>query len=152
MRFLTVMTLSLLVGCSTGAPPAGGGETMPDPSKSPEEAATTETTAAPAEGEAAGAEPGGEDGEAEPETEAVELPSAAKLDEAKGLARAMMPKQAMLDAVKPVLGEPSAMTDTEAHWVGKEGDACKMLKVTLMGDMVGSASVEDTECPSGDAE
>ena len=46
MRFLTVMTLSLLVGCSTGAPPAGGGETMPDPSKSPEEAATTETTAA----------------------------------------------------------------------------------------------------------
>ena len=106
MRFLTVMTLSLLVGCSTGAPPAGGGETMPDPSKSPEEAATTETTAAPAEGEAAGAEPGGEDGEAEPETEAVELPSAAKLDEAKGLARAMVALERVLLDFRGSAGNP----------------------------------------------
>jgi len=146
MRTLTILTLSFLVACSTTAP------AQPEAPKDETTTAETTTTdeAKPdemegsAEGDAAG-------GEADGEEAAMDLPSVAKLEEAKGLARAMMPKQALMDAVKPVLGEPTEVTDSEAHWMAKDGDDCKMLKVSLMGDMVGSATVEDAECPGGGA-
>jgi hypothetical protein len=144
---ITILSLGLFVACGTPAEP---------PATPP--AATTEPEAPvdhAADGDAAGGE--AHDGEAhdgdaagDEADAAAKLPDASLLDKAKGLARGMMPKDAMMSAVTPVLGDPASTSDTEAIWIARAGEGCKALKVTLMGDMVGNASVEDAECPKAD--
>lgn len=141
MRLL-VLSLSLFVACST-TPPAA--ETPPVPNGAPDEPAAEAPAEATTEAAAEGEEAGGE------ADAGMDLPDVAKLEEAKGLARAMMPKAALMEAVKPVLGEPTTMSDSEAVWMARAGDACKAMKVSLMGDMVGNVSIEDAPCPGGEA-
>lgn len=148
-------TLSLLVfltACATSTTPA-----------TPDAGSTTETEASGATGEDAGGEAAEGEGEADDPT-ATEDTDAAADASAAGMAdmeaaktaqsevHAMMPKKEAMAKLEG-LGDPASASDTEMTWMTKEGDACKQLKVTFMGDMVGAATLEDADCPAaqGDA-
>lgn len=145
MRLLPLLSLALLVAC-TGEAPAPVEPEPPSPvvgvDPSADEGAKDAGTA---------------DDDAEGDTDdtddaAMDLPDAAKLEEAKGKVRAMMSKDDALKAVSEVLGEPTTNSDETLTWTGKDGDDCKALTVQLMADFTGNVTIEDADCPSGEAE
>lgn len=149
MRTLALILPFLVVACSTPAPAPAPDATKADEATPGEGAAEMVENVDEADEIPPGEVPGME---ADPEKTAAAMMTIGQLEEAKGLVRGMMPKDAMMKAVEPVLGEPQSKSDAEVTWIAKEGDSCKVLKVTLMGDMVGNANIEDTDCPAGEAE
>ena len=73
-------------------------------------------------------------------------PSVADLEAAQGEVHGMQPVAEAEGKLTEKLGAPTAKSDTEWTWQAKDGEACKELKVTLMGDMVGGVSLGD--CPT----
>ena len=74
-------------------------------------------------------------------------PSPDDLDEAKGLVRAMQPKDEAMKAVEGKLGAPAKVDENGASWFAKDGERCKELHIQLMGDMVGNVDVKKADCP-----
>lgn len=146
MRLLPLLSFALLTAC-TGEAPAPVDPEPPSPvvgvdpsaDEGAKDAGTTDDDADDTD------DTDGDDA-------AMDLPDAAKLEEAKGKVRAMMSKDDALKAVSEVLGEPTTNTDESLTWTGKDGDDCKALTVQLMADFTGNVTVEDADCPSGEAE
>lgn len=74
-------------------------------------------------------------------------PSPEKLEEAKGLVRAMQPKAEAMAALEGALGAPAKSDDAGASWFAKDGERCKELHVQMMGDMVGNVELKKADCP-----
>lgn len=74
-------------------------------------------------------------------------PKFADLDAAAALVHPMQPLADAEKAVKEKLGEPKTNDPAANVWYAQEGDKCKMLTVSKMGDSVGGAVVTDAPCP-----
>jgi len=154
MRIPSILFLAFAAAC-TGTPAAPGssdGEPAQPAAADAGGTAEPSSDAASAATDAAADPAADPEGQADADADASDLPSFEKLDEAKGKIHAMMAKEAALTAVSDLLGEPAAASETELMWKGREGDACKALKVQLMGDFTGNVTVDKTDCAAGAAE
>ncbi|MFK7928566.1 MAG: hypothetical protein AB8H79_10280 [Myxococcota bacterium] len=149
MRAIPLFLLAFTIGCTTTA------TAPPTTPETPPAATAGGTDAAPATAGTASASDSTDSTDSTDDTDAgtaeAALPGMDKLNEAKGKVHAMMAKAAAMEAVKPLMGEPTTSTDAEATWIAQEGDKCQALKVQLMGDMVGNVNVADAPCPAGAA-
>ena len=68
--------------------------------------------------------------------------SAEQLTTAKDLVHPLQPKDKARTALVEALGEPMGEDETSSWWQ-TSGNDCKRLKLTWMGSVMGSASVED---------
>lgn len=146
MRLFAMLLLAAATAC-TGAPAPA-----PTPDAPTTDGATADGHDAGGTADAHGE--GTEEPTAAADTDAAEGTGEAvtltleKFTEAAGKVRPMMDKAAAVEAVKPILGEPTSASDEELVWVGKTGASeCKALKVQMMGAFTGTVSVDDSSCP-----
>lgn len=74
-------------------------------------------------------------------------PTLKQLEQAQDKVHAMQPAEAATQALVPLLGEPAARSDVAMSWYAPDGEACRELRVELMGDVVGSVKVKKGPCP-----
>ena len=73
-------------------------------------------------------------------------PSVDDLTKAKDEARAFRPWTDFQGSLPEGLGD--AKVDGDNHvWAAKDGDKCKILTVTKVGDSVGNSAMADGDCP-----
>ncbi len=73
-------------------------------------------------------------------------PSVEDLTKAKEEARGFRPWADFEAALPATLGEAKKDGDSWS-WAAKDGDKCKILTVTKMGDNVGNSAIADGPCP-----
>ena len=73
-------------------------------------------------------------------------PTVEDLNKAKAEATPMRSWSEFEAALPAGIGDPVVDGDTTT-WAAKDGDKCKLLKVSRMGEMIGSASISDGDCP-----